>query len=230
MWVRSDAAFQAVVDAESFFVARGIIQERNRVFTDEEMLTKLRQLHAQHRELSASLIDDADGVPTSSSFRNRFGSLIEAYRLIGFDPGHNYDFIQVNRRLRSFFPDLLGDTIQQLQGVGATVQQDEQTDKILINGEYSALLVLGRCKSTSAGRLGWHIRLEQERPPDITIAVRMDAANERPTDFYLLPFIDIGNGALRLGETNAAPIETYRFETLEFFVEMAARARIEVAA
>jgi DNA invertase Pin-like site-specific DNA recombinase len=230
MWVRSDAAFQAVIDAESFFVARGIIQERNRVFTDEEMLAKLRQLHAQHRELSASLIDDADGVPTSSSFRNRFGSLIEAYRLIGFDPGHNYDFIQVNRRLRSFFPDLLGDTIQLLQGVGATVKQDEQTDKILINGEYSALLVLGRCKSTSAGRLGWHIRLEQERPPDITIAVRMDAANERPTDFYLLPFIDIGNGALRLGETNAAPIETYRFETLEFFVEMAARARIEVAA
>lgn len=81
--MRSDAAFQAVIDAESFFVARGIIQERNRVFTDEEMLAKLRQLHAQHRELSASLIDDADGVPTSSSFRNRFGSLIEAYRLIG---------------------------------------------------------------------------------------------------------------------------------------------------
>jgi hypothetical protein len=58
----------------------------------------------------------------------------------------------------------------------------------------------------------------------------MDAANERPTDFYLLPFIDINMALLRLGETNAAPIETYRFDTLEYFVGMATRTRIEVAA
>jgi hypothetical protein len=230
MWVRADGVFKAVVDPESFFVARGIIQERARTYSNEEMIIKLRQLLGQKGELSAGMIDDADGMPTSAGYRHRFGSLIEAYRLVGFDPGRDYEFVQINRKLRTLYPELLGNTVSQLNGIGATVSHDEQSDRLLINGEFTALIVLGRCKPTPAGRLRWQIQLEQERPPDVTIAVRMDEDNQRPSDFYLLPFMDISMPDLRLREFNAAPIETYRFETLDYFITMAARTRIEVAA
>lgn len=230
MWVRADGVFKAVVDPESFFVARGIIQERARTYSNDEMIAKLRQLLGQKGELSAGMIDDADGMPTSAGYRHRFGSLIEAYRLVGFDSGRDYEFVQINRKMRALHPELLSDTISKLNGIGATVSHDEQTDRLLINGEFTACIVLGRCKPTPAGRLRWQIQLDQERPPDVTIAVRMDEENQRPSDFFLLPFMDISTPDLRLHEFNAAPIETYRFETLDYFIEMAARTRIEVAA
>jgi DNA invertase Pin-like site-specific DNA recombinase len=230
MWVRADGVFSAVVDPESFFMARGILQERTRVFTDEEMLEKLREVFARHRDLSAGLIDDTEGMPGSTGYRSRFGSLLAAYRLIGFAPDRDYTFVEVNRRLRALYPALLGDTMQRLQEAGASVKHDMEANRLVINGEYSAAIVLGRCAATAAGRLRWRIHLESEKPPDITLAVRMDLANERPADYFLLPFMDINVSSLHLGEGNAAPIETYRFETLEYFVGMAARARVETAA
>src|SRR5690606_29836389 len=86
MWVRADEAFDPIVDSEAFFMARGIIQERNRHFSDDEMLTRLRTLLAVHPELTGELIDETDGMPSSSAYRNRFGSLINAYRLAGYTP------------------------------------------------------------------------------------------------------------------------------------------------
>jgi len=48
MWVRADGAFASVVDPEAFFTARGIIHERNRRFSDEEMLACLRTRFLNH--------------------------------------------------------------------------------------------------------------------------------------------------------------------------------------
>jgi len=58
----------------------------------------------------------------------------------------------------------------------------------------------------------------------------MNPSNESPWDFYLLPFIDISCPKLRLGEFNGAELDTYRFNSLDFFVDMALRERIEEAA
>ena len=66
--------------------------------------------------------------------------------------------------------------------------------------------------------------------PDITVALRMDTANQTPIDYYLLPIIDIEMGRFRLAEDNGANIDTYRFENLEFFFGMAEHVKIWMAA
>lgn len=230
MWVRSEGAFDAVVDSESFFVARGMILERNRSFSDEEMIAKLRDLLGCHAALTAAIIDETEGMPSSGAYRSRFGSLIDAYAKVGFRPDRDYSFVQVGRQLRQLYPTLLNETIQQIQAVGATVVHDEASDRLLINGEYTAALVLSRCRQTLAGSLRWLIELEQQSAPDVTILVRMDPDNSQPADYYLLPLIDLPVGRLRLGEDNGVALDTYRFQTLRYFVEMASRVRIEVAA
>ena len=75
----------------------------------------------------------------------------------------------------------------------------------------------------------WHIRLEQERPPDITIAVRMDATNEGIRDYYVLPGIDMIWENLRIAEANGIYLDAYRFDTLDFFFGMAERVNLEEA-
>lgn len=230
IWVRKDNAFPALVSPELFFVARGVIQERNRRLSNEEMLARLRKLAEQHPTLSGHLIDATEGMPLSAAYRTRFGSLLEAYRQAGYAPDRDFGFVEINRRLRSTHPTLLSDLVGRLNGIGATVSQDASSGLLTINGEFSAVLVLSRCRQTTAGSLRWMIRFNQRFVPDITILVRMDAANERPADYYLLPVMDIQMPRLLLCETNGAFLDTYQFDTLDYFTELTHRRRIEVAA
>ena len=230
MWVRKDGAFPALVSPEQFFMARGIIQERNRRLSDEEMLARLRQLAAQHPTLSGHLIDGTEGMPLSAAYRSRFGSLLQAYQLAGYTPQRDFEFVEINRRLRTTHPQLLTDLLQRLNGIGASVSRDAGSGLLLINNEFSASLVLSRCRETTAGSLRWLIRFDQRIVPDITILVRMDAANEKPADYYLLPVMDIQTPKLLLCETNGVFLDTYQFDTLDYFTELTHRSRIEVAA
>ncbi len=230
MWVRKDGAFEPVVEVGSFYTAQGIIQERHRVFTDDEMIDWLKKLYAANGRLSAFLIDSADGAPSSAVYKSRFNSLIDAYKLAGYNSNRDYGFLQVNKQLRSLYPNVVDNTVQQLEGIGASVKRNDLTDQLLINGEYSASLVLTRCRQTPTGSLRWHITLDQHVMPDITIVVRMDAANEQPADYYLLPMIDMSGAKLRFQENNGIYLDTYRFDSLQYFVRMAARVEIEVAA
>lgn len=86
MWIRKEGAFEAVVDRAVFYTAQGIIRARFRRFTDEELLERLKGLYQQRGLLSGLVINETDGMPSSSVYAHRFGSLIRAYQLIGFQP------------------------------------------------------------------------------------------------------------------------------------------------
>ena len=230
MWVRKDDAFDSIVSKELFYTAQGIIRERNRCYSNDEMIDRLKKLMGQHQTLTAGLIDSADGMPTSSTYRSRFGSLIKAYGLAGFVPDRSYDYIGINQNLRELYPGLVEDVIHKLDEAGASVRRDADTDLLLINGEYSASMVLSRCRQTNAGSLRWLVKINERIAPDITILVRMDESNQRASDYYLLPIMDIETPKLLFCETNGAYLDTYQFSNLNFFTSLAARSNIEVAA
>jgi len=230
MWVRADSVFEAIVDPQSFFTVKGIIHERNRRFTNEEMVDRLRSLLESRGYLSGALIDDAEGLPSSAAYRSRFGSLVQAYRLAGYSPDRDMEYIEINRRLRQAYPNLLGDVVQDLETVGATIEHDDQSGTMVINGLYSAAMILSRCRQTSSGAYRWLVRFGARPIPDIMIVVRMDPANDQPSDYYLIPRLDVEWPKLLLHEHNGARIDTYRFDTLAFFLGLAECARIEEAA
>ena len=228
IWVRADGVFEAIVDPASFYTVQGIIQERSRRYSDEEMIQMLTKLVEKHSDISAHLIDQADGLPASATYRSRFGSLIQAYHLAGYTPDRDFSYVEINRRLRTLHPTLVDDTIQRLESVGASIGMGDGNSHLLVNGEYTASLVLSRCWQTQAGSLRWVIRFGNQRPPDITIMVRMNPANDEPSDFYLLPLFDIRTPSLHLGEYNAAYVDAYRVDSLDGFARLALRTRIEV--
>ena len=153
MWVRSDGAFEALISPEQFFVARGIVLERSRRFTNEEMLVKLKQLISQHATISSHLIDATDGMPSGAVYRARFGSLIEAYRLAGYSPDRDYSFLENNRRLRNMYPSLIDNLVGRLASVDATVRRKAHSGFLIINEQFTASLFLSRCRQTTAGSL-----------------------------------------------------------------------------
>jgi len=230
MWIRSDAAFESVVPVDLFSRAQNIIRERSRRYSNDELLQHLRALMEREGQLSGLLIDEADGMASSSVYRRRFGSLIRAYGLIGYTPERDYQFIETNHQLRLMHPKIIADVTAKIRQLGGVISSDPTTDLLVVNDEFTAALVIARCRQIHSGAFRWLIRLDAGLSPDITVAVRMSADNENPMDYYLLPRLDMTFEKLLLAEDNAVSLDTYRFVTLDFFFGMARRARIPEAA
>jgi hypothetical protein len=156
--------------------------------------------------------------------------LINAYQLIGYNPGIDYAFIEVNRELRRQYPGIVADAISHLEQIGARVFQDKTTDLLHINEEFRVSIVLCRHVTTSAGFSRWIVRLDESLKPDITIAIRMNDTNDSPKDYYLLPGLDMTWKTLHVAEENGIYLDAYRFDSLDYFFEMAKRRPIELAA
>ena len=127
-------------------------------------------------------------------------------------------------------PGIVETVIDGIERVGGSVCRDPATDLLTINRELTASVVIVRCFHTSAGSLRWKVRLDNRLKPNITVAVRMDSATESALDYYLLPRLDMRDAVLRLAEFNGLSFDAYRFETLDPFYRMTARAQFRKAA
>lgn len=230
IWLRVEDAFEPIVERELFIAAQAIIRERCARLSNDEMLTRLRQLFRLHGYLSGIIIDEAADLPSSSVYRYRFGTLLRAYELIGFTPDRDFQYVEINRALRRMYPGIVQETIAEIERIGGEVSQNPVTDILTVNHEFTASITIGRCQETPAGSLRWHLRFDTTLCPDITVAIRMDHENAARLDYYLLPRVDMALRRLHLAEHNEISLDTYRFETLDYFFQMAARSRLmEVA-
>ena len=230
MWIHRDGAFRAIVEPSAYFMAQGIIRERNRRYTDAELLDSLKRLLEKEGRLSGLLIDETEGMPNSSAYQSRFKSLLRAYQLVGYTPDRDLEFLETNRRLRAMYPQIVSDVTTRIETLGGRIERDPATQILTINREFTASLVISRCRPTDTGSLRWLIRLDAGLQPDITVAIRMNAPNTDPLDYYLLPSIDLTPQRLRLAEDNCLSLDSYRFPSLDYFFGMAERTQVKEAA
>lgn len=230
MWIKKEGAFEAIVSPEIFYIAQGIIRARAHRFSNEELIEKLRNLYENKGFLSGLIIDEAEGIPSAATYVHRFGSLIRAYQAVGFTPDRDYRFLEVNQFLRKLHPEIVSSTEAAILNLGGIVERDPATDLIRINREFTISIVLARCQTPQSGQHRWKIRFDTSLAPDITIAVRLDQSNQKPLDYYLLPYLDFGSARVSLAQHNGIEFESYHFNDLQYLHGMAERARIKRAA
>ncbi|MGB3177577.1 MAG: recombinase family protein [Albidovulum sp.] len=230
MWIRADGAFDAIVEQKQFYKVQGIIEERNRRYSDDEMLARLNKLFLRHGYISGLVIDESDGLPSSGAYAHRFGSLLRAYELVGFKPDRDYRYIEINRRLRAFHASAVNHVMDEIKRLGDTITRDAATGLLTLNEEFSASIVVARCRQTNAGTLRWKVRFDTGLAPDITIAIRMDRSNEAALDYYLLPQFEMRTNRLGLTEENGLMLDAFRFDMLDFLFDMARRAPVSEVA
>ena len=229
MWIRAERAFRPLVDPGLHNAAQIIIRERSARMSDEEMLGALNGLLRRHGLLSGIIIDEADNVPSSSSYRSRFGSLLRAYSLVGYQPIRDYEYVEINRQLRRLHPGVVQDVVRGFDAVGALVKQSDD-DLLIVNGQFSVSVLIVRCQRRPSASLRWQIRFDTSLMPDITVAVRMDASNREASDYYIFPRLDRLGSALRLAEENGLMLDAYRFDSLDLLFSLGERYSLLEAA
>ena len=130
-----------------------IITARSARVSDEELLEHLTRLYADAGQLSGVLIDQASDMPSSATYRNRFGSLARAYEMIGYRTDREQERIALNKHLRSMHPEIIARTEAAIAEVGGMVVRDPKTDLLTINDAMVISLVLARCQPMGGGRL-----------------------------------------------------------------------------
>ena len=232
MWISRDKAFEPIVSEDLFREAQTIFMDRRRKqYTDDEMLTLLRQLLAEKGTLSGIIIDESKDVPSSAAYRSRFKSLFRAYQLIGYTPNRDYAYLEINRGLREHYRSQVELIIHELQAVGATVRQNPENDLLMVNDDFTVSVVPARCRAIRGDNdFRWLIRLDTSLVPDITVVARMQPGNEAVLDYYCLPDIDGLADRLRLGPKNGFVLDVYRFDTLSFLFKLARRQIVEEVA
>ena len=226
MWIRCENAFVPIVSLEQFTAALAIIASRHAHLTNDELLDRLKNLLSRVGQLSGVLIDEAEDLPSSSVYQSRFGGLTRAYALIGYTPVRDLSYIEINRALREYHKKHCSEIVKELKDHGADVREGKN-GLLEINQEFTASLVISRCRETLTGKYRWLVRLENSLDPDITLVARLSPGNEDIFDYYLFPRIETVSANLRLAGDNGILLDTYRFENLNFFLSIARRVRIE---
>lgn len=228
MWIRGVGAFEAIVDAGLFETAQVILAERARRFSDDDLLRMLADLLASRGALSGMIIDEVEDMPSTAAYRHRFGSLLRAYKLIGYQPARDYRYVETNRQLRLMHPEIVANTISEIEAIGAEVLIDERTDLLVVNHEVTLALVIVRCQTTTAGSLRWRIRLDAGLHPDITVAIRLAPDNGTVRDYYLLPWLDMGaKPRIGMAENNGVDLDAYRTDDLSPLYHLLRRHPLE---
>jgi len=99
-WVLREDCFPAIVSKEVFERAqqkwRNLVHRRS----NERLLTELRALAEREGKLTPSLLTARNGVASISTYKARFGSLVDTYDLIGYrSRRHTKEALEIRRRL-----------------------------------------------------------------------------------------------------------------------------------
>ena len=82
-WIRTVGAFEATVSVEMFQRAQQALKQ-GREYSREELLDALKGLLSAKGTLSAEILASTPGAPSAGVFRRSFGSLMNAYREVGY--------------------------------------------------------------------------------------------------------------------------------------------------
>ncbi len=225
-WVRCDGAWEPVVSIEKFEAARRIIEARVVQYSDDELLDKLRHLLKIRGRLSGIMIDEEEMFPSSSIFRSRFGGLVRAYSLIGYNPQHDYSYLEIKKQIAERNLSFIGNLVRDIYHYGGwgAVQDD---GSLYINDEFYISTNLVRCQRLSSGRLRWKIKFNLLHNCDVMIFPRLDSTNNTVVDYFMFPAIDVLHNDLMLHENNNFILELYRFDDLSCLENLVKRTRLE---
>lgn len=84
------ATFPPIVTERTYRKARARVESRPIFLSNDEVIARLKRCLSEHGKISTPLITALPYLPSQQSIRKRFGRLIHAYALAGYEPGPDH--------------------------------------------------------------------------------------------------------------------------------------------
>ncbi|WP_370130688.1 recombinase family protein [Bradyrhizobium yuanmingense] len=193
MWVRRNNAFKPLISPRLFAKAQRRLAEveYGRSLTDVQMLDRLRTLLRKEGRLSLKLMMTTKGIPHSKTYAQRFGSLAEAYRRVGFEPKPRYCFQEAAAKADRLIASIARDIIAEVEKRRRSITFLQELRLLTISSSVTVSVTLARVVSDGerypASSPRWEVQRLKYKKSDLVLIVRLEPVTGRIKDFFLLP-------------------------------------------
>jgi len=227
-WIRSEGCIDPIIDRKVFFRVRKVIEERRVDLTEEEMLVRLRKTLLRQGRLTPDIINRTPGLPCSATCRTHFGTLRNLYRLLGYTPKRNYEFLDARPLWSKLRLKLVEQAAAAIEAAGGRISSGGWSDCLRVNGTI--------CLSVRAARWPpgqkpshapcWSIEREACLPDGWIAAIRLADHNKTVLDYVLLPTDGKVKRTIRFSEAACGRRGITRFKTVNGLLRAVVRRLI----
>jgi DNA invertase Pin-like site-specific DNA recombinase len=213
LWIRSEGCIAPIVERDIFSQTKKIFAERRVSLSEEEMLARLRRTLLKRGKLSFKIIDETVGLPCPASYRFHFGTLRNAYRLIGYTSRRSYEYVDNRKAWTDRLVALAQQVAARIQEQNGLIAYDSSTDCLLVNGTLNISFRVACCRALKTHYSPqWSIPREVPAEAGWVVAIRLGRDNKEMLDYVLLP-TPSKSGRIRFSEKTRAHRGVRRFDT-----------------
>ncbi|WP_175773458.1 recombinase family protein [Paraburkholderia phenazinium] len=220
-WLRVPNAFEPVVDRRLFAAVQKKLSRVRHVPTRDEIVAGLRKVIAKTGTMNQATLRRYASAPSVESVMREFGSLNEAYKVVGYTPNLNPERSEnrcVERRMERLSADI---TIEALERQGHRVAYAKHTDTLCVDGTLRLQLVVRSPWLINDHLPYWVARWPDCFAIDFLIYGRIERTSTTLLDFYLFPRGSLKPGAYTVIYRNGtSQFETFRRDNLKALFEL----------
>lgn len=222
IWIRRDNAFRPIIAPMLFAKAQKRLAdlEYGRVLSDKELLSRLAALKRKNGHLSLKLMMTTPGIPHCKTYTKRFGSLANAFRLVGFKPKAQYCFQENAAKYDRIISSVVAEIVSELERRGRNIAYLPELRLLTISNHVTLSVALAKAVSEGRGRLEnprWEVQRIKIKKSDLALIVRMNPACTRVQDYFLLPTASLPrtrDGRIRISKRAFGEFQCNDFEAL----------------
>lgn len=141
---------------------------------------------------SAHILSQRDqsskGSPSADLYERRFGSLRNAYAVIGYVPPVDYSYLETRGERISLIKDLAAEIATAVPNVNPDLIAEQAGGCLAVNdGSFISLRVVRSWQHSQRHCSAWTLRRGSKTRPSIAVLVRLDEQNKRPLDYIVAP-------------------------------------------
>lgn len=183
-WVVTVGAYESLVSHSTFLAAQHVLAERTYNKTDQDLLDSLKALWKRKGRISLSLLRSTEGMPSPHAYRSRFGGILQACELIGYNRIEQFGRSDLRRRTQLLRKELIAKIADLLPRDVAIVQPGGRWRmRLVVAGTPLSVLVSRFFQNTRRGPR-WLVDPALGEMQDITLVVRLNEDNSAIRDFH----------------------------------------------
>ena len=213
-WIYVPNRFQPIISREVWNEAQNIVEKRGEPALDGDVLALLRALLAKHGRLSSKLIDAEPGMLSAQTYQRRFGSLIEAYRRIGWGAHRRYKEIARRAEVRACYHALELAMTSRIAEIADHFSKHPRKPAWTVNDEISMYAAVAVARKYEGTGLVWKFHGPREARVDMLVIARLKFGTTEILDYYVFP--GCYARPIKIFEQNPWSLDIHRFEDLRF--------------
>jgi DNA invertase Pin-like site-specific DNA recombinase len=168
-WTVRFGAFEAIIEEELFLKAQAAFLNLTCRLSDEDMIERLRAILKVEGKLSSEIIRKSGTCPGITTYHNRIGGLLNAYRQLGYLQPNVAAHISSRQRMMLVRREIMKSVVDDSSGHIRESRKSERFRALLRCTKTGLLIsvVLARCYRTAKHGLRWILetpKQERKRP------------------------------------------------------------------